>query len=115
MIDGLINCKLYGTAQRRTGQSRRAFVTAKVRAASDGDTLFVNIITFSDSTSAPPPQCATRGEARTGRVAGRPIMNGDERQRLNAHHAECGRVGAERAAIEAAAFERWRRSTAVLA
>ncbi|MCG5073031.1 HGGxSTG domain-containing protein [Paraburkholderia tagetis] len=36
-------------------------------------------------------------------------MNGDERRRLNAHNAECDRVRAEREAIEAAAFERWRR------
>lgn len=53
MIDGLIAGKLYGTAQTRTGQNGKTFVTAKVRAtASDGESLFVNVITFSDSTSA---------------------------------------------------------------
>ncbi|MCG5073037.1 single-stranded DNA-binding protein [Paraburkholderia tagetis] len=53
MIEGLIAGKLYGTAQTRTGPSGRVFTTAKVRAAaSDGDTLFVNVITFSDSTAA---------------------------------------------------------------
>lgn len=53
MIEGLIAGKLYSTAQARTGQSGRDFVTAKVRAsASDGETLFVNVITFSESTAA---------------------------------------------------------------
>ncbi|WP_233863021.1 single-stranded DNA-binding protein [Paraburkholderia adhaesiva] len=53
MIDGLIAGRLYGTAQTRTGQSGREFVTAKVRAStSDGEALFVNVITFSDSTAA---------------------------------------------------------------
>ncbi|MBB5467250.1 single-stranded DNA-binding protein [Paraburkholderia sp. CI2] len=53
MIDGLIAGKLYGTAQTRTGQSGKAFVTAKVRAAvGDGETLFVNVITFSDTAAA---------------------------------------------------------------
>ncbi|GCB02946.1 single-stranded DNA-binding protein [Ralstonia sp. SET104] len=48
MIDGLIGGKLYGTAEERTGKSGKAFVTAKVRAAGgDGETLFVNVITFS--------------------------------------------------------------------
>ncbi|MDC6177366.1 single-stranded DNA-binding protein [Ralstonia solanacearum] len=40
--------RLYGTAEERTGKSGKAFVTAKVRAAgADGETLFVNVITFS--------------------------------------------------------------------
>ncbi|MGF6792396.1 single-stranded DNA-binding protein [Paraburkholderia sp. 35.1] len=53
MIDGLIAGKLYGTAQTRTGQSGKTFVTAKVRAAGgDGETLFVNVITFSDTAAA---------------------------------------------------------------
>lgn len=48
MIDGLIGGRLYGTAEERTGKSGKAFVTAKVRAAGgDGETLFVNVITFS--------------------------------------------------------------------
>lgn len=47
MIDGLIGGKLYGTAQQRTGQSGKVFVTAKVRAAaSDGESLFVNVVAF---------------------------------------------------------------------
>lgn len=50
MIDGLIAGKLYGKPARRTGKSGKAFVTGKVRAAAgDGDALFVNVITFSDS------------------------------------------------------------------
>jgi single-stranded DNA-binding protein len=53
MIDGLIAGRLYGTAQRRTGQNGKTFVTAKVRAASsDGESLFVNVITFSESAGA---------------------------------------------------------------
>ncbi|CAJ0797235.1 single-stranded DNA-binding protein [Ralstonia holmesii] len=48
MIDGLIGGKVYGTAEERTGKSGKAFVTAKVRVAGgDGETLFVNVITFS--------------------------------------------------------------------
>lgn len=50
MIDGLIAGKLYGEATRRTGQSGKPFVTAKVRAAvSGGEAVFVNVITFSRS------------------------------------------------------------------
>jgi single-stranded DNA-binding protein len=53
MIDGLIAGRLYGGAQSRTGQSGKSFVTCKVRAATgDGDALFVNVITFSESTGA---------------------------------------------------------------
>ncbi|MFP4891960.1 single-stranded DNA-binding protein [Paraburkholderia sp. EG304] len=53
MIDGLVSGKLYGTAQSRTGQTGRAFVTAKVRAATgDGETLFVNVIAFDDKAIA---------------------------------------------------------------
>ncbi|UJH72586.1 single-stranded DNA-binding protein [Burkholderia cenocepacia] len=48
MIDGLVSGKLFGTAMSRTGQSGKAFVTCKVRAAVDGgETLFVNVISFS--------------------------------------------------------------------
>ncbi|WP_433703905.1 single-stranded DNA-binding protein [Paraburkholderia sacchari] len=53
MIDALIGGKLYGTAQQRTAQNGKGFVTAKVRAsASDGEVFFVNVITFSESTGA---------------------------------------------------------------
>lgn len=48
MIDGLIGGKVYGTVEERAGKSGKTFVTAKVRAAGgDGETLFVNVITFS--------------------------------------------------------------------
>ena len=50
MIDGLIGGKLHGKAARRVGQSGKAFVTAKVRTPTTaGDSLFVNVITFSES------------------------------------------------------------------
>lgn len=53
MIDGLIGGKLYGKAAKRTGNSGKVYVTAKVRAAAgDGESLFVNVITFSDSVGA---------------------------------------------------------------
>ena len=53
MIDGLIAGKLYGTPSIKTGASGKTFVTAKVRAAAgDGESLFVNIITFSESVGA---------------------------------------------------------------
>lgn len=53
MIDGLVSGKLYGTAQNRTGQSGKAFVTAKVRAATgEGESLFVNVIAFDDKAKA---------------------------------------------------------------
>jgi single-stranded DNA-binding protein len=53
MIDGLIGGKLYGKPAQRMGQSGKAFVTAKVRTPiSDGDSLFVNVITFSESAGA---------------------------------------------------------------
>ena len=50
MIDGLIGGKLHGAPVQRTGQSGKGFVTAKVRTpTSDGEALFVNVITFSES------------------------------------------------------------------
>lgn len=53
MIDGLVSGKLYGKPGERIGQSGKPFVTAKVRAvAGDGESLFVNVITFSDSAGA---------------------------------------------------------------
>jgi len=53
VIDGLVSGKLYGRPAERTGASGRPFVTAKVRAAtSDGETLFVNVITFDDAVKA---------------------------------------------------------------
>lgn len=53
MIDGLIGGKLFGKAAKRTGQSGKAFTTAKVRTpTADGDSIFVNVITFSESVGA---------------------------------------------------------------
>lgn len=53
MIDGLVSGKLFGTASNRTGQSGKTFVTAKVRAAGgDGESLFVNVIAFSDTAKS---------------------------------------------------------------
>lgn len=53
MIDGLIGGKLYGTAAQRVGQSGKPFVTAKVRTPTgEGEALFVNVITFSNSVGA---------------------------------------------------------------
>ena len=48
MIDGLIAGKVYGKPATRSGASGKTFVTARVRAAGgDGESLFVNVITFS--------------------------------------------------------------------
>ena len=49
MIDALVSGRLYGRAEERAGQNGSAFVTCKVRAtASDGDTIFCNVIAFDD-------------------------------------------------------------------
>ena len=53
MIDALISGKLYGQPQQRTGASGKPFTTAKLRAAAgEGETLFVNVIAFSDTVQA---------------------------------------------------------------
>jgi single-stranded DNA-binding protein len=53
MIDGLIGGKLHGKPAQRVGQSGKAFVTAKVRTpTANGETLFVNVIAFSESVGA---------------------------------------------------------------
>lgn len=50
MIDALIAGRLYGHAEERTGQSESAFVTCKVRVATDdGDMIFCNVIAFDDA------------------------------------------------------------------
>lgn len=50
MIDGLVGGKLYGKPAQRVGQSGKRFVTARVRTpTADGEALFVNVITFSES------------------------------------------------------------------
>lgn len=53
MIDGLIGGKLYGKPAKRVGQSGKAFVVAKVRTPTgEGESLFVNVIAFSESVGA---------------------------------------------------------------
>jgi single-stranded DNA-binding protein len=54
LIDGLVGGKLHGKAERRTGQqSGKGFVVAKVRAATgSGESVFVNVIAFSESAGA---------------------------------------------------------------
>ncbi|HMN20198.1 MAG TPA: single-stranded DNA-binding protein [Ottowia sp.] len=48
MIDALIQGRLHGAPQQRTGSSGKPFTTAKVRApAGNGDSFFVNVIVFS--------------------------------------------------------------------
>ncbi|MEB0138613.1 MULTISPECIES: single-stranded DNA-binding protein [unclassified Undibacterium] len=50
MIDALIAGRLYGNAEERSGQAGSAYVTCKVRAATDdGDLIFCNVIAFHDS------------------------------------------------------------------
>jgi single-stranded DNA-binding protein len=49
MIDGLIAGRMYGSAEERSGQAGSAYVTCKVRAATDdGDTIMCNVIAFND-------------------------------------------------------------------
>lgn len=49
MIDGLIGGKLHGKPAQRKSSNGKVFVVAKVRTAvGEGETLFVNVITFSD-------------------------------------------------------------------
>lgn len=48
MIDGLISGKLYGQAKDGTSKNGNPYTTAKVRASEGGETLFVNVIAFSD-------------------------------------------------------------------
>jgi len=53
MIDALIAGKLQGLPTEKTGKSGKPFVIAKVRAAGgDGESLFVNVITFSHTVGA---------------------------------------------------------------
>jgi single-stranded DNA-binding protein len=50
MIDALIGGKLFKAAEERRSGSGKTFVTANVRATDgDGDTVFVNVVAFSDS------------------------------------------------------------------
>lgn len=51
MIDALVSGKLYGKPQSRTAGNGKSYVTAKLRtAAGDGESLFVNCITFDKAT-----------------------------------------------------------------
>jgi len=53
MIDALIAGKLYGQPKKMTGKQGKPFAIAKVRAAAgDGESLFVNVITFEPDTVA---------------------------------------------------------------
>ena len=53
MIDALVSGLIYGTPNQRAGQDGKPFFTAKVRApAIGGETLMVNVITFSRETGA---------------------------------------------------------------
>jgi single-stranded DNA-binding protein len=53
MIDALIAGKVYGQPAQKTGKQGNPFAIAKVRAAAgDGESLFVNVITFDPDTVA---------------------------------------------------------------
>ena len=53
MIDALIGGRLYGKPQSRTSKNGNPFATAKVRTPmANGESAFVNVIAFSDSTRA---------------------------------------------------------------
>lgn len=53
MIDALIAGRMYGHAEERSGQAGSAYVTCKVRAATDdGDSIFCNVIAFNDAARA---------------------------------------------------------------
>ncbi len=53
MIDALIAGRLYGHAEERSGQAGSAYVTCKVRAATDdGELIFCNVIAFKDDVRA---------------------------------------------------------------
>lgn len=51
MFDALISGKLFGAPKQGTSKNGNAYATAKMRAPTgiDGETLFCNIITFSES------------------------------------------------------------------
>lgn len=53
MIDALIAGKVYGTPEQRTSKTGKPFTVSKLRAtAGDGESLFVNVISFSHSAQA---------------------------------------------------------------
>ncbi|MBU6257279.1 MAG: single-stranded DNA-binding protein [Burkholderiales bacterium] len=52
-IEALVLGKLHQRAEERTSKAGRSFIVAKVRAAAgDADSLFVNVIAFSESACA---------------------------------------------------------------
>lgn len=53
MIEALVTGKLHQRAEERTSKGGKPFVTAKVRtAAGEADSLFVNVVAFSESAGA---------------------------------------------------------------
>jgi single-stranded DNA-binding protein len=53
MIDALVAGKLWKTPEERRSNAGKTFVTANVRAADgEGESLFVNVVAFSDSAKA---------------------------------------------------------------
>jgi len=52
MIDALISGKLMGTPSQRTSKNGNAFTVAKVRVPTGEDSVFCNVICFSDSAQA---------------------------------------------------------------
>lgn len=53
MIDAIVAGKLFGSPETKTAKTGRAFTTAKVRAATaEGESIFVNVIAFSDTAQA---------------------------------------------------------------
>lgn len=53
MIDALIAGRLYGQPQQRTARNGSPYTTAKLRVAlANGETAFVNVITFRESVGA---------------------------------------------------------------
>lgn len=51
MIDALIAGKLYGQPTQRTASNGRPYATGKLRVATDGDALFVNVIAFAEQAA----------------------------------------------------------------
>lgn len=53
MIDALIQGRVHGKPQDRTGASGKAFTVAKLRAAdANGEALFVDVVAFSNTARA---------------------------------------------------------------
>ena len=52
MIEALVTCKLHGQATQKTARSGNPFTTAKVRVPAGDESIFCNVIAFSDSAQA---------------------------------------------------------------